>query len=98
VPILWGSIIGSRLDGHPGWDHRWVIISVVYLLVRRLLGGLTVLSRGQVSKDADLLVLRHENAVLRRQTGRIRYEPGDRMWLVRCRDWFPADDGAGCLR
>jgi hypothetical protein len=43
-----------------------VIISVLYLLVRRLLCCLTVLSRGQVSKDAELL-LRHVNAVLRRQ-------------------------------
>jgi putative transposase len=59
-----------------------VVISVVYLLVRCLLGCLTVLSRGQASKDAELLVLRHENAVLRRQAGRIRYEPGDRLWLA----------------
>ena len=55
--------------------------SVVYLLVRRLLGCLVVLARREVSKDAELLVLRHENAVLRRQTGRARYQPGDRMWL-----------------
>jgi putative transposase len=41
-----------------------VVISVVYLLVRCLLGCLTVLTRGQVSKDAELLVLRHENAPL----------------------------------
>jgi putative transposase len=59
-----------------------VIISVVYLLVRCLLGCLTVLTRHQVSKDAELLVLRHENAVLRRQIGRVRYEPGDRLWLA----------------
>jgi putative transposase len=59
-----------------------VIISVVYLLVRCLPGCLTVLSRGQVSKDAELLVLRHENAVLRRQVGRVRYEPRDRLWLA----------------
>jgi hypothetical protein len=59
-----------------------IIISVVYLLIRRLLGCLAVLSRSQVSKDADLLALRHENAVLRRQVGRVRYEPGDRLWLA----------------
>ncbi len=59
-----------------------MIISVVYLLVRCLLGCLTVLTRRQMSKDAELLVLRHENAVLRRQISRVRYEPGDRLWLA----------------
>ena len=59
-----------------------MVISVVYLLIRCLLGCLTVLARGQVSKDAELLVLRHENAVLRRQAGRVRYQPGDRLWLA----------------
>ncbi len=59
-----------------------MIISVVYLLVRCLLSCLTVLTRGRASKDAELLVLRHENAVLRRQISRVRYEPGDRLWLA----------------
>ena len=59
-----------------------MIISVVYLLVRCLLGCLTVLTRHQASKDAEVLVLRHENAVLRRQVGRVRYEPADRLWLA----------------
>jgi transposase len=59
-----------------------VVISVVYLLLRCLLGCLTVLSHGQASKDAELLVPRHENAVLRRQMGRVRYQPGDRLWLA----------------
>jgi hypothetical protein len=26
--------------------------------------------------------LRHENAVLRRQISRVRYQPGDRLWLA----------------
>jgi hypothetical protein len=59
-----------------------VITPVVYLLVRCLLGCLTVLTRSDASKDAELLVLRHENAVLRRQIDRVRYEPGDRLWLA----------------
>ncbi len=59
-----------------------MILSLVYLLVRCLLGCLAVLTRHQVSKDAELLVVRHENAVLRRQIGRVRCQPGDRLWLA----------------
>jgi putative transposase len=55
-----------------------VIISTVYLLVRCL----TVLARHEASKDAELMVLRHENAVLRRQADRVRCEPGDRLRLA----------------
>jgi putative transposase len=58
-----------------------VIFSALYLLIRRLLGCLMVLARREVSNHAELLVLRHENAVLRRQIGRVRYQPTDRLWL-----------------
>jgi putative transposase len=53
-----------------------MIIPVIYLVVRCLLGCLMMLTQRQVSKDAELLVLRHENAVLRRQIGQVRYQPG----------------------
>jgi putative transposase len=66
-----------------------VIISVVYLLVCCLLGGLMVLARREVSKDAELLVLRHVNAVLRRQIGRVRYQPSDRLWLAELSQLIP---------
>jgi hypothetical protein len=41
-----------------------------------------VLVRRDLGKDAELLVLRHENAVLRRQIARVRYTPADRGWLA----------------
>jgi hypothetical protein len=56
-----------------------VLLKIVYLLVRRILGFTALAFRGDQSKEAELLVLRHENAVLRRQVGRIRYEPADRV-------------------
>ena len=58
-----------------------MIFSLVYLLACRLLGCMMVLARREASKDAELLVLGHENEVLRRQTGRVRYQPADRLWL-----------------
>jgi hypothetical protein len=39
---------------------------IVYLLVRRLLGLAVLVFRRDLAKDAELLVVRHENAVLRR--------------------------------
>ena len=59
-----------------------MIFSVIYLVVRCVLGCLMVRGRHEVSEDAELLVLRHENAVLRRQAGRVRYRPGDRLSLA----------------
>jgi len=71
-----------------------------------MLGCLKLLARREASKDAELLVLRHENAVLRRQTGRVRYQPADRLWLAalsqliprrRWADAIPAGQGRGSL-
>jgi putative transposase len=56
-----------------------VIFSVGYLLAHCLVGCVMVLARRELSKDAELLVLRHENAVLRRQISRVHYQPGDRL-------------------
>jgi len=52
-----------------------VLLTIIYLMVRRVLGLLVLVFRGDLAKDAELLVLRHENMVLRRHAGRIRYEP-----------------------
>src|SRR5580658_8256094 len=54
----------------------------MYLLTCRVLSVAVLVFRGDLAKDPELLVLRHENAVLRRHAGRVRYEPTDRAWLV----------------
>ena len=48
-----------------------------------------MLARRKASKDAELLVLRHQNAVLRRQISRVRYQPGDRLWLAALSQLIP---------
>jgi putative transposase len=59
-----------------------VLLKIVYLLVRRIFGLAVLVSRTDLAKDAELLVLRHENSVLRRHVGRVRYEPADRVWFA----------------
>jgi putative transposase len=59
-----------------------VPLKIVYLLVRRVLGLVVLVFRTDLAKDAELLVLRHENAVLRRHADWVRYEPADRVWLA----------------
>jgi len=58
-----------------------VLLKIVNVLTCRILGLLVVLFRGDQAA-ADVPVLRHENAVLRRHAGRVRYEPADRAWFA----------------
>jgi putative transposase len=60
----------------------WMLLKIVYLLTCRVLSLVVLVFRCDRAKDAELLVLRHENAVLRRNAGRVRYEPGDRVWFA----------------
>jgi putative transposase len=59
-----------------------VLLKIMYLLTCRVLGLAVLVCRGDLAKDAELLALRHENAVLRRHAGRVRYEPADRAWFA----------------
>jgi hypothetical protein len=55
-----------------------MVFSFLYLAVRALLGLLVRCRRGPDVKDVELLVLRHEIAVLRRQVGRPKLRRADR--------------------
>src|SRR6266496_2287016 len=57
-------------------------MSLVYVLVCRLFELVVLLGRGERSKEFEILVLRHELSVLRRQVGRPLYAPCDRLLLA----------------
>src|SRR5690348_11950328 len=76
--LTWGSAAVVAF----GLGSSQVIFAFVYVIVRSVLGLLVVLFRRDLSKDAELLVLRHENAVQRCHVGRVRYEPVARAWLA----------------
>lgn len=59
-----------------------VSASLVYLVLRQVLQMLTQLARDGGAKDVELLVLRHEVAVLRRQVHRPDLQPADRVVLA----------------
>ena len=59
-----------------------MLLKIAYLLVRWLFSLTVLVFRGDQAKNAELLALRHQNAVLRRNAGRIRYEPADRAWFA----------------
>jgi hypothetical protein len=79
-----------------------MLISFAYRLTCKILSAAATLARRDVSSAAEVLVLRHENTVLRRHVKKICYQPQDRLWfaalsgLIPRRRWaqvFPVTPG-----
>ena len=59
-----------------------MLSKLAYMTLCRSIQLLVLLARGDAANDLEILVLRHQLAVLRRQTPRPRLEPADRALLA----------------
>jgi hypothetical protein len=59
-----------------------LLVSVVYIVVCRLLELIVLVGRSDRAQEVEILVLRHELSILRRQVNQPRFEPHDRLLLA----------------
>ena len=64
--------------------------TVAFVIVRRVL-RLVGLGPAPAAADVEIAVLRHQLMVLRRQVGRPRYTPGDRLVLATLAKLLPRE-------
>ena len=69
-------------EGGADADDRWMALRLLYLIFCQLLGWLVLLARRSATNNAELLVLRHEVAVLRRQVARPQMDWADRAMVA----------------
>jgi putative transposase len=77
----WSS--GSGCAGAPGQAPLVLVpLRFAYLMALRVFGWLALLARSDQAKDAEILILRHQGAVLRRQVKTPRLSWADRAVLA----------------
>lgn len=77
-PVTMGfALVGRRSDA-----GRIGVVARFYRLVRVVIDLLVLRGRADRSKDIEILVLRHQLAVLRRQVPQPHFERSDRAFLA----------------
>ena len=72
-------------------------LRLIYQMLSNLLGWLVLRARSDTSKEIELLVLRHQLAVLRRQTRRPRLSWADRALIAALTRLLPTPQRLGLL-
>ena len=86
-----GVTCGFSRYGTGRADFAVMVWSLLYTLTRHAVGLAVLRLRGQSAKDVELMVLRHEVMVLRRQVSRPALQPADRMLLAALSRRLPRD-------
>ena len=81
VQVIRTSGYGSA-SAEPATEAARVLPKLAYLTLCHSIQLLMLLARGDAAKDLEILVLRHQLTVLRRQTHHPRMEPADRALLA----------------
>jgi putative transposase len=74
-----------------------VALRLIYLVFIRFLGALALLARSDISKEAEILVLRHQLSVLRRQVARPKPSWADRALISALARLLPKPRRIGLL-
>jgi hypothetical protein len=85
--VLWQRAFRAAASPYCRWLYRrWegtrVLASLLYVMIGRVMALMLLRFRSSDFKELEIVVLRHELAVLRRQLSRPALRPADRAFLA----------------